>query len=341
MPSIITLSGINIDRAYPGLGPDAATRRRALSLSALIGVTQQVRDRAIDAIVIVGGLFDDRSVGTDSLPAALQVLESAGVPVFIAPGTADPIIAGGEYVTGRLADNVSAWTSTEFVEGARVGTIGIVGRARRGVWDSTPQLLPAALTSAPYLVVGDAIESERFGPPAVIHVVTTGAAETADSRSTMLRPVNGDLGEPFGRAAVIRIDNSLQVAVDWVDLLPGDPSTVDVDVSSAATTAELLAQIIAATESLAAWSVLRLTGVLQPGIVLPSTREEIGGRDDILITDEALEFASLVPDTDDHSALAEFARSLTAASADDRTRHQATAFGLLALQSSLSEGASL
>ncbi|GAA1994460.1 hypothetical protein [Microbacterium pumilum] len=340
MPSIIAFSGINIDRAYPGLGPDAAARRRALSLSALVKVTQQVRDRSIDAIVIVGGLYDDRSVGRETLAAALQVLESAGVPVLIAPGRADPIVAGGEYETGRLANNVWAWTSTEFAEGAQVGGIGIVGRARRGVWDSTPQLSPA-FTSAPYLVVGDGIEYDRFEPPAVIHVVTTGSAETADSRSTVLRPVNGDLGEPFGRAAVILIDHAHQVAVDWVDLLAGHPSTEDVDVTSAATTADLLAQVIAAAKSLAPWSVLHLRGLLQPGVVIPATKEEMSGRDDILITDEALEFASVTPESDDHSALAEFARSLDAASVDDRTRHQAMAFGLLALQSSVSEGASL
>ena len=339
MPSIIAFSGINIDRAYPGLGLDAAARRRALSLSALVAVTQHVRESSIDAVVIVGGLFDDRSAGTDSLAAALQVLETARVPVLVAPGVGDPVVSGGEYEVGQLADNVSAWTSTEFVELARVDAIGVVGRARRGVWDSTPPLWPT-FTAGPYLVVGDGIEPDRLQAPAVVHVVTTGSAEGTDSRSTVLRPVNGDIGEPFGRAAVLHIDDDHQVAIDWVDLLVGDPLSRDLDVSSAATTAELLAQIKSAADSLASWSRLRLVGSVQPGIVLPA-KEELSGRDDILISDDELEFAALIPEADEHSALAEFARSLADAPADDRTRHQAMAYGLLALQSSVREGASL
>lgn len=333
MPSLMAFSGINVGRAFPGLGKDAATRRRALAMSALVSVARLARENEVDAIVVVGGLFDDRSVGTATLTAALQVLESAGVRVLIAPGAADPLTAGGEYETRRWTDSISVWMSTEFEAANPVGGIDIVGRACHGVWDSAPQI-PAALVASPCIIIGDGIESAKFDAEQIILAVTTGTTERSDSQSTVLRPINGELGEPFGHAAIINIDEDRNASTTWVDLLPGTPSTVDLDVSSARTTDDLRAQIEATQNTLDAWSVIRLTGELQPGVVLSSALERSTARDDIVIKDEALAYAFDQPEPDDHSALAEFVRSLAGAAADDRTRHQAMAFGLLALQSS-------
>lgn len=333
MPSLMALSGINVGRAFPGLGKEAATRRRALALSALVSVARIARENEVDAIVVVGGLFDDRSVGTATLTAALQVLESAGIRVLIAPGEADPFSIGGEYETRRWTGSISVWTSTEFEAASPVGWINIIGRARRGVWDSTPQISPA-LVANPCIVVGDGIETAALDAAQTIHVVTTGRTERTDSQTTVLRPVIGELGEPFGRGAIISVDEARNASTRWVDLVPGNPSTADLNVSSARTTEDLQAHIGTEQSALDAWSMLRLTGELQPGVVLSAAIERSKARDDIVVHDEALTFAFDEPEPDDHSALAEFARSLAGAAADDRTRHQAMAFGLLALQSS-------
>jgi hypothetical protein len=333
MPSIIALTGIHIDRAYPGLGKDAATRRRALSLSALVSVTRLVRERAADAIVLVGDLFDDSSVGPNSVASAMSVLDSAGVPILVAPGQSDPIVQGGPFAADPWPASVWIWQSPQWERGPDVAGCEVVGRARGGKWESVPSV-PQAVSDGPRLIVTHGLAGEP--PRATGHVVTTGPAEYADNDVTVLQPVVGALGDPFGRAALITVTEAGTVSTEWLALLEGDPSRVAIDVTAAETTDDLIRSVAMAMMTAAPWSVVELTGMVQPGVLLPP-HFHIPQRDDVVVNDATLQFVTSDPPADDHTAVSEFIRSISSADADERTRHQAIAHGLRALHATTSE----
>ncbi|OFJ55538.1 hypothetical protein BEL07_01125 [Mycolicibacterium grossiae] len=164
------------------------------------------------------------------------------------------------------------------------------------------------------------------------HVITTGTVEAALDGVTVLTPVNPDIGASWGRAALLTYDESEVVGVDWLPLSDKPPAeTVEVDVSDLRTTDQLLAAVDRAIAVAPEWSVIRLAGELSQGVMLPTTAEHVPPRADVAIHTDDVHFGFAAPDKSDHTALAEFVRSLSDADVAPRTRHQAIALGIAAL----------
>lgn len=338
MPSLLAVSGLLIDRAFPGLEEGAAAQRRALTMSAVVTITRIASERNVDAIVVVGGLFDERSVGVQTLPAVLSVLSAFEGEILIAPGTLDPFTPAGTYETTTWGDRVHVWRSTECWEPVQLGTARVVGCAATMGW-SPVSPLPDDTDDSPIVLVAEGIPEDRAsawsGLRATRHVITTGGPELSSPGVTMLATVNSDVGDPFGSAAFINIDFGGAFSVERLTVLEGAPSTVPLDVSAAHDENELRALIADAANSAAPWSVIKLTGTLAPGVLLPSTAGWSPLRPEIVIDESEVGFAFTALDSTDRTALAEFLRSIDDEPADDRTRHQAIALGLAALNASV------
>ena len=178
MPSLLAVSGLLIDRAFPGIEAGAAAQRRALTMSAVVTITRIASERNVDAIVVVGGLFDERSVGVQTLPAVLSVLSAFEGRILVAPGMMDPVTPAGTYETTTWGDRVHVWRSTEFRESVELGTARVVGCAATIGW-SPASPLPDDTDDNPIVLVAEGIAEDRAaawsGPRATRHVITTGS----------------------------------------------------------------------------------------------------------------------------------------------------------------------
>ncbi len=344
MPTILAVSGILIDRAFPGLGQSAAQRRRALTMSAVVKIIGLARQHNVDAIVIVGGLFDGQSVGIHSISAAMQILDTFDGVVLIAPGARDPFDEDGEYGGPAMGNRARVWRTSSFTEGASLDGARILGRASKrpsGGDSRLPDVDPAQAS----IVIGDGIDVSDAAAWASRspnrHVITTGDPEQFGSGVTVLAPVNADVGHPFGQAVLVTVEAGGRVATRAASVLEGSPATVDVDVTDVADTIGLAKRINSQAETIEPWSVLRLSGELPQGVLLPSTIGSAPVRDDIILDESALSFAFTEPASGDRTALAEFLRSAADAAGDDKVRHQAIALGLQALGSVAREVAAL
>ncbi|MDR7187161.1 hypothetical protein J2X85_004231 [Microbacterium trichothecenolyticum] len=333
------MSGLLIDRAFPNLEAGAAAQRRALTMSAVVSITRIAQERNVDAIVVVGGLFDERSVGVEALPAVLSVLSAFEGRILVAPGTKDPFTPAGVYATTTWGDRVHVWGATEFGESVQIGATRVMGCATTG-W-SRASALPDEPDDNPILLVAEGITEDRAAAwsrlRAKRHVITTGNPELSSPGVTMLAAVNADIGDSFGSAAVINLDVDGAVSVERLTVLDGAPAAARLDVSTVRDDNGLRALFAAAARSAVPWTVIKLTGTLAPGVLLPSTAGWSSARPEIVIDESEVDFAFAAPDSADRTALAEFLRSIADEPVDDRTRHQAIALGLAALNAPVFE----
>jgi hypothetical protein len=334
LPSLLALTGLNVDRAYPKLGRQAADRRRSVATTLLLSAITNARHVGADALIFVGGLFDERSVSPQSVSYLVQVLDAYPGQVLIAPGADDPYDAGGVYEVTNWGSRTFVWSTAEFAASPEpVGAV-VRGRANRQGWSAT---FPAAWGEGGVTVlVGADLPPERSASwveeDHTRHVITSGASETQLDGVTVLAPANPGLGEPWGQAAVVTYDNSKVTSVEWVSLTTQPPAqTIEIDVAGLATTLELSGALDRAIAAAPEWSVVRMVGDLSQGVQLPSTAGYASPRGDVAIDIDGVGFAFTPPERADHTALGEFVRSVIDADADERVRHQAIALGMAAL----------
>lgn len=328
MPSLLALTGVNVDRPYPELGADAADRRRSVAMTLLLAAISRAQALNVDALVFVGGLFDHRYVSPLSVGKTAQILDAYPGVVLIASG-ADP---EGVYSSASWGPRTFLWSSTDFA-GAPAPFDVVLGRAVERGWATQ---LPAISNADKVTLLVDVnldfkTATDWVGGCRKRHVITSGSEEVAADGVTVLAPVNPDLGSPWGRAALLTYDDA-EVTCEWLSLPEKPPAeTVDVDVSELRTTGQLLGAVDRAVAAAPEWSVINLTGNLPQGVMLPTTAAHVCPRADVTIRTNDVGFAFTPPDQGDHSAVAEFVRSLCDADAEPRARHQAIALGIAAL----------
>lgn len=329
MPSLIALTGVNVDRPYPELGADAADRRRSVATTLLLAAISRAQELNVDALVFVGGLFDYRYVSPLSVGRTAQILDAYPGVVLIASG-ADP---EGVYSSTSWGPRTFLWPSTNFA-GAPAPFDVVLGRAVERGWATK---LPALSSGDNMALLVDLdldfkTATDWVGGCRKRHVVTSGSEEVASDGVTVLAPVNPDLGAPWGQAALLTYDDAEVTCIEWLSLTEkASAETVDVDVAEFRTTGQLLSAVDRAVAAAPEWSVINLTGNLPQGVMLPTTAEHVCPRADVTIRTNDVGFAFTPPDQGDHSALAEFVRSLCDADAEPRARHQAIALGIAAL----------
>ncbi len=334
MPSLLALTGLNVDRAYPELGPEAADRRRNVATTMLLRAITHAQQVGAEALIFVGGVFDDRCAGPQSVSYLVQVLDAHPGQVLIAPGADDPYDAAGIYGVTNWGSRTFVFSAEEFA--AAPGSLGTVvrGRANRQGWSATfpPVWDQGGVTVLVGADLAPELGANWVGGDRRRHVITSGASEAAVDGVTVLAPVNPPVGEPWGRAALVTYDDSAVTSVGWVSLTSYPPAeTIEIDVSGLAGTEDLNAALDRVIAAAPEWSAVRLVGELPQGVLLPSTAGYASPRDDVTVEIGGVGFTFTPPERTDHTALGEFVRSLIADDADARSRHQAIAVGMAAL----------
>ncbi|WP_131810979.1 hypothetical protein [Mycolicibacterium fortuitum] len=338
MASLLALAGLNLDRAYPELGVDAAKRRRSAATTLLLGAIGQAQRTGADALVFVGELFDERCVSPQSVTSLVQILDAYPGQVLIAPGGDSE----GIYASTNWGPRTFVWSSNDFA--AAPEPFGVV--QGRGGQRGRSAALPVVSSGGGVSIIVDpelALESTVSWTNGCRgrHSIICGSADDALDGVTVLAPANPDLGEQWGRAALLSYDSVGVTNVERVTLTEqGSAETVDVDVSAFGATEDLLAALDRTIAVAPEWSVIRLVGELPQGVQLPITAGYAPPRDDVAIRTDEISFGFTQADQNDHTALAEFVRSLSDADADERDRHQAIALGIAALVPSNGAGES-
>jgi len=331
VPSLLALTGLNLDRAYPELGPEAADRRRSMAMTLLLRAISHAQQVKADALVCVGGLLDNRSVSPQSVSHLVQVLDAFSGYVLIAPSATDPYEGDGIYGVTNWGARTFVWPTQTFAQ-APEPFGALLGRADWGRPVYPAEKGPGNVVILVGADLAPESAAEWIAGARCRHVITSAGGETQLDGVTVLAPVNPDLGKPWGQAALISYDSSGVTDVETVSLINNPtPTTVDVDVSRIGETDELLAALDQAIASAPEWSVVRLVGELAQGVQLPSTAGHMWSRDNVAVEVDRVGFSFTLPDRTDHTAQGEFVRSLVDADLNDRARHQAIALGLAAL----------
>lgn len=329
MASLLALAGLNLDRTYPELGADAAERRRSAGMTLLLGALSHAQRVGVDALVFVGELFDERCVSPRSVTSLVQILDAFPGQVLIATGGDGE----GIYASTNWGPRTFVWASIDFA--AAPEPFGVVlGRAGQRERSAAMPAVPAdgdvtIIVDAELALEPSASWASEYRAR---HVITSGSAEVALDGVTVLAPANPGLGEQWGQAALLSYNSFGVTNVERVALTAkASAETVDVDVSAFAATDDLLAALDRTVAAAPEWSVIRLVGELPQGVQLPLTAEYVPPRDDVAIRAGDISFGFTRPNQSDHTALAEFIRSLSDADANEQDRHQAIALGIAAL----------
>ena len=305
---IMVASGVQLDRAWVGLGAEFGAALRDWSRHVLALVVEEANRHSAGTLLIAGGLFDRAYVLPATVDYAAQILGTFSGDVVIVPGKSDWIDSTSLYSTHRWASNTTICSSSEYEPCAPAPKVWT------SAWTSPGGASPR-LPDAP-------------GPHVLIR------AGTADDRILAVPSLVRDPREPGGFAVLIDGDKPDEPA-RRVDL-PDQPGLVaDLDVTDAADT-DALAAAVEGVLTPGDPLVLRLVGTLAPGVLLPG----FSGPDrnlpsHVALDIDALSFATLSVDPADRSARAEFLRAMLHANTSDVRRHQTTALGLAALDASV------
>jgi DNA repair exonuclease SbcCD nuclease subunit len=106
---LLHFADLHLDRSFAserlyGVG---AQRRRGDLRAALQRIVERARQAQVDLITCGGDLFEQDHVTRDTASFLTQTLGSAGLPVLIAPGNADPAVPSSPYRYLRWPENVT------------------------------------------------------------------------------------------------------------------------------------------------------------------------------------------------------------------------------------------
>ena len=109
---LLHFADLHLDRSFAserlyGVG---AQRRRGDLRAALQRIVERAHQAQVDLITCAGDLFEQDHVTRDTASFLTQTLGSAGLPVLIAPGHADPAVPSSPYRYLRWPENVTIAT---------------------------------------------------------------------------------------------------------------------------------------------------------------------------------------------------------------------------------------
>ena len=100
------------------VGEKAAKEIRRVRLEAARRVGSIAKERDVDFILIAGDLFEDNGIEGVLIQQVADIIDSAGVPVYIIPGNHDPLVPGSvwEHPAWSGARHIQILKKTEPVE---------------------------------------------------------------------------------------------------------------------------------------------------------------------------------------------------------------------------------
>ncbi len=330
---ILAVAGINLDRAWPELGPDLGTVLREWSQALLVHIVEAAHREGADCLVVVGGLFDRASAPPSTVDWAAAVLESFGGQVFVAPGPRDWYGAKGPYEITSWPPNVTVFDAAYFQGHEVADDLMVAGAAWTGpsqgrvagaeLLEPGPRMLLVAHPQHP------APASLASTLPGRGHLLTSAADAAAEQRVTVL----GDLVEAvLGSADGVLIDfHSHSPSPRTINLGASPIRTLSLPMEGLDSTDALNDVLTGVAESTRDPLLVELTGRVHVGVLLPHCSGWMPLRPDVVIDDSQLTFEE-PPELDERTTKGEFLRAMRQRGTSDRERHQATALGLRALE---------
>jgi hypothetical protein len=326
MTRTMMIAGVNLDKAWTDLGPGLGAALRDWSRQVLALTVDEAGRRGAELLVVLGGLVDRSAALPDTVDYAAQVLGSFSGQVLVVPGPADWTDGNGLYALQAWAPNTTVLNSASFE--LVVGQPGVMASAWTSPVGSTPRLVPDATGPArtllrPSLTQDQAEKLRDHG-----RVATTGAASEAVLSVPDLVRAPGTEG---GWGLIIDLDEA-DAEGERVHLPQQPGRTTSLDMSGLRDPAEF-AEALTTVGQEAGPVVVSLTGSLGPSMLLPG----FGGPEiptAVVLDLSGLRYAVETPEPSDRSTRAEFLRAMSTTRGDERERHQTTALGLRALESS-------
>lgn len=328
MNRAIMVAGLHLDRAWTELGSPFGAELRDWSRKLLVLVVEEARRRDVDTLLIVGDLADRSTVLPQTLGYAAQALGAFSGNVLVVPGRRDWTDGNDLYGLLPWAENTTCVSTSSF---APTGVPNLFASA----WTSpNPSLTrpPAGPPTPSGVVVRAALEPDAAATLGIDSwVVTSGDTHEPPRRVYVLPDLVQVPGAEDGWGLLLDLDD-LAGGAERVTFSGRPGVCVDVDVSSLDDSQRFAAAVAGAGGSPGP-VLLRLIGVLPPSLLLPG----FGGPD--LPTGAVLDLTGLrygveTPEPTDRSTRAEFLRAMALTRGEARERHQTTALGLRALESS-------
>jgi DNA repair exonuclease SbcCD nuclease subunit len=270
---ILHLADVHLDRPFVGMDRDAARRRRAELREALGRCLAAAREQGADLVTIAGDLWEDEHVTPDTRAfVAHELGKLAPVPVLIACGNHDPLLAGGHWRRTAWPPNVRIFECGDPQEAA-FGPVSVWGAS----WSATgldtgflrrPRDLPAGrrhlllvhgtLRGVPAYLIGEGADAYApFDPGDVerggFHLCLAGHVHGAFREGPVVYPGSP---EPLGWAergrhcyALVDVEAG-DASVSLVDVNRRRYVERDLDVTGIPSSAELAERIAAALDDL-------------------------------------------------------------------------------------------
>ena len=334
--TLLAVAGLALDRPWPDLGPQRGAQRREQARAALVHLADAAR-RDVDALVVAGGLLDRRSVEPATVDLLARLFEAIAVPVVIAPGGLDWYSEDNPLATTDWPANVRVVTDPsgeplELPTGLVVWGCAVASPLHPQL--SVPGPGPSAAGGHVAVLPAAAPVDERDLDAAGVAHALVAHHDVASWRprvTTTGVAVPAEPAAPSPACAVsLTLDGDGRLVSRDVVRLPVPALTVaELDAGAHATTGALAAAVQEAAEAGAA--VVRLTGRLRPGVLLPHLSSPTPP--DVHVDASGADHELAPPPEDDPTAAAEFLRDLIERPEPAADRHQAAALGLLALDS--------
>ena len=113
MIKLIHAADLHLDSPFAGLSPEQAAARRREQRELLSRLTELVRQRGADALLLSGDVLDTGRAFRETAEALASQLGGVDCPVFISPGNHDFFHGGSPYAAILWPENVHIFTTEQ------------------------------------------------------------------------------------------------------------------------------------------------------------------------------------------------------------------------------------
>lgn len=319
---MLVVAGLNLDKAWPEEAPGAARGLREASVSLLMEIAQRGIDLGVDALVILGGLWNPVTVRSSTVGDVRAVLGSMPYSVLVVPGEPE---AESTFMPQALAD----WPPTVHWAEPDASSVKVFGDDRFAV------VGPRA-PAAPPLDEAAALLTTHASPPAThLPVIRSGLPDAfapAPSTGLTIRPLVPGTGggHPEGVLLTHDADEGLHAKDITFAQHLGSIRTLPLDEYQ--DSANLTAALDDLVRQCGRLDRVVVSGRVAPRMLVPPTLAWQPSRDDVTVVWRDLTYSFPTAAADDRTVAAELVRRLSGAGPDAARRHQALALGLSSLQ---------
>lgn len=314
MGTVLAVAGLGLGRAWPEFDPATGNILRKWSEDLLNGVLSVASENDIDALVILGDLFDRTATPPGTVAEVHTLLSALPVPVVVTPGLADWFGPASPYT-------YTDWEGVEVASGSAL-------KACNGIadWFAAAITRPGgSIASLGAVAPGSVLAVPSYIGPAVdgCFLVTSGERFTCDAQRVVVPPLTKPLGDAV--AVLIGTNDARSIVLG-----PSPIRLHDLDVSQCESTDDLI-KLLDATAGSGSAVHLRLYGTVRTGVLLPGFADW-SPRPGLTVDLNPLTFAQPdLPNGTAETADVKFLRAMATHNTSPIEQHQAIALGLLAL----------